>query len=757
MLSFWSSITVEAIFGILNNSSSGRKDIQHQKTEDLALRVLPVLNNCMRSKYGAEAVTACYTIVVILVNQAKLGNKMLDGLMEAVILAHDEASINECLACLAIIATARPNAQIPEKVYKRLLRIPLITQKLLFISRQCQVERLALGCALGALSGLDSDAKRNTFYELMESGLLTEARLRIVLSALSLLLRHSAPGSEEHGLLLEVCRKLAESKHLLHILQATAKQNDVNLELLGSAIEQPLEEDQRDAFDSENDDMLDEHEQASELMLAIQVPNTAVTSFLDPKSNHDFVEMANIFEQAVTAKQTKRFLASEVLGEQNALQQTRYISFLIRIWCSFLPVSVRVAALRAAAITTMRCDAAHTLQNIVPYLLHALADPSPLVRRASAACIANWSGKTPTVSKAQPWGSSDMYDEESGKIAGLKEGDVAILLSNMLKPILEECVMDSNFAITAVRDMLEGSQSLKNQPKQAFKAQSRSSILSFFASHANLTPLLRVRLSLLPIFGFPGKSSDTIRSNVVLPIVRKWCALSAADAISLCKNAGIPLEEAERLHMSALIAREAKSVQMLQELLLTDTNKERITSINAAFDRVNTLWSSMKPDSRLSLAQCLLDLSMKESSDTFDRLCCERALETLRNVKLDTPTLLAFLESVPSAVQMPEGPPAKKRRRTSRNEMARVELSSQHDVQRLLRRLTLVLELIEESNPAQHLALFRTLFTVFGDLQPLKQQSGSELVYLQSMILGSLAPIVNTLKASAKYVTPSNC
>jgi U3 small nucleolar RNA-associated protein 10 len=80
--------------------------------------------------------------------------------------------------------------------------------------------------------------------------------------------------------------------------------------------------------------------------------------------------------------------------------------------------------------------------------------------------------------------------------------------------------------------------------------------------------------------------------------------------------------------------------------------------------------------------------------------------------------------------------------------MARVELASQDDVQRLLRKLTLVLELIEGSNPGQHPALFRDLFTVFGDLQPLKQQSGSELVYLQSMILGSLTPIVDTLKVS---------
>ncbi|KAH7389982.1 hypothetical protein BKA66DRAFT_414358 [Pyrenochaeta sp. MPI-SDFR-AT-0127] len=746
MLSFWSSITVEAIFGILNNSSSGRKDIQLQKTEDLVLRVLPVLNSCMRVKYGAEAVTACYTVVVILVNQAKLGDKVLDGLLEAVILAHDEASMNECLACLAVIAEARSTPQIPGKIHKRLLRIPQVSQKLGFISKQCQVERLALGCALGALSGIDSDEKRSTFYELIESGLLTETRLRIVLSALSLLLRDSAPGSEEHGLLLDVGRKLAETKQLLHLLQTTAKQNDVDLDLLGLSIEQTLEDEQTRGVDSDDDEMPDAEEQDNKTLLAVQVPDTTAISFLDSKSNQNFVEIAETFEQAVTSKQTKQFLASKNLGQDNALQQTRYISLLIRIWCSRLPVPVRAAALRAAAATTMRFDAAHAIQNMVPYLLHALADSSPIVRRAAASCVANLAGKTSADSKAQTWGSSDMYGGESTKIAELKEGDIAILLSSILKPILEECVMDSKFVITAIRDILDGSQSSKNHPKQVIKAQSRGSILSFFASHANLTPLLRVRLCFLPVFSFLGKSSDAIRSNVILPIIRNWCTLSAADATAVCEEEGVLLEEADRCHMNALLAREVKSAQLLQELLLAGTTKERISSTNAIFDRINTLWSSMKSDSRLSLAQSLLDISLKESSDTFDGLCRERALNTLRNIKLDSAILVIFLESVPSAVQMPEGPPAKKRRRTSRNEMARVELSSQHDVQRLLRRLTFVLELIEESNPAQHPALFRNLFSVFGDLQPLKQQSGSELVYLQSIILGCLTPIVNTLK-----------
>jgi U3 small nucleolar RNA-associated protein 10 len=61
----------------------------------------------------------------------------------------------------------------------------------------------------------------------------------------------------------------------------------------------------------------------------------------------------------------------------------------------------------------------------------------------------------------------------------------------------------------------------------------------------------------------------------------------------------------------------------------------------------------------------------------------------------------------------------------------------------------LVLELIEGSVPGDHPALFKHLFTVLGELQQLKQQSGSDLVYLQSLVLGSLTPIVNSIRTES--------
>ncbi|KAF2828264.1 hypothetical protein CC86DRAFT_320947 [Ophiobolus disseminans] len=750
MVSFWSSITAEAVFGMLENTSSGRRDIQAQKTEELVLRVLPVLNSCMRAKYGAETVAACYTIVTVLVGRGELGDKVLDGLMEAAVLAHDEETLNACLACLAVTAEQRSPAQIPARVHKKLLAIPQISQKLALVSKQCRVQRLALGCALGALAGVARNDERSIFQDLLASGLLLESHTRTALSTLVTLIRDYAPGSEERGHLLDLASTLTETPYFLDTMRAAAKQSNVDLESLGLTIGELTEAPQPVDFDTDDDEMLDIDDESKEGAQPVQCPEITVKSFFDTNASKSFDEVADAFEQTLSAgkgKQftIKKFLAADSLHQTNALRQGLYLSFLARLWCSARLTPARVAALRAATSTIKEAEGTCDLQNLVPYLISALADPSPLVRRAAAACV-NASSKC-AKSKSPVWGSSDMYGKASSKIAAMKPEDASTLFLSVLVPILEESVMDSKFAIAAIKDVLEGSPKSKELARQGLKSQTRTSILSFLASHTSLAPLLRVQRALFPIFKFSGKISDAVRANTILPLVQQWCNLSPTDAATDCATESVSLQDMEVAYLSTLMAKEAKSVQLLESIIATNPGKTyRPELVGAAFDQASALWQKMRPELRLSVAQTLLRLSFSDGTYVSDKFRKERAIDILRNVSLDSTTLVTFLESVPAAVTMPEGPPAKKRRRTSRNEMARVELSSQNEVQRLLRKLTLVLELIEGSNPGEHPALFRSLFNVFGDLQPLRQQSGSELVYLQSIILSSLTPIVDTLK-----------
>lgn len=756
MISFWSTITLEAIFGILENTSSGRRDIQSQKTEELVLRILPVLNSCMQAKYGTETVAACYSIVTVLAGRGELGEKVLDSLMEAVVLAHDADLLNACLQCLAVLAEQRSPAQLPPRVIRRLLKVPQLSQKLALISKQCRVHRLTLGCALGALASIDrSEEQRDVFQELMASGLLTETYTRAALAALVSSIGDSAPGSSEHGQLLELAAQLAETTYFLDGMRAAAKSDNVDLESLGLTLAPALETAQTENLD-DDEDMLDVDDVSSQSIAApkVEVPDFAVQSFLESNASQGFAEVVTAFERAASTHQSSQFLASKPLGKDNAVQSNLYLSLLARTWCSSQLPAARIAALRAAAATLKSAEDTCDFQNLIPYLLHALADPSAPVRRAAAACTVALSEASGSQANTSTWGSSKLYgssgkaQKQVSQISQVKSEDVATLLSSILVPILEESVMDPNFAIPAIREVLEGAKSSKSQPKHGMNAQTRTSILSFLASHLSLSPLVRIRIVLLPIFNFSGKVSDPVRSNTILPLIQAWCTLPPGEASTVCDVEKITLEDAYKGHLNALVAREAKSVQLLNGLMIESLDSSKRQLADTIFDKVAVVWPATKSEPRVTLARTLLDISFKEGKYDGEKQCRERAIEILRNAEHDSATLLSFLESVPAAVQMAEGPPTKKRRRTSRNEMARVELASQDDVQRLLRKLTLVLELVEGSNPGQHPALFRNLFTVFGDLQPLKQQLGSELVYLQSMILGSLTPIVDTLKVS---------
>ncbi|KAF1922684.1 U3 small nucleolar RNA-associated protein 10 [Didymella exigua CBS 183.55] len=741
LLHFWASVTYQAIHGILSSGTTGRRALQAQKTEDVLLRVLPVLNSSMRLAHGPDVVVACYLIVHALVTNAQLGDKVLDGLMDAMVRAHDADSLTQCILVLAAVAEQRSSAHIPGAVATRLLKTPQLSSALTAAAAQCSVGRLALGLALAALSRASrSDEKRATFADMVDSKLLTASQTQIALSTLLRALKDSALGSEEHAELLELAAKLAEDGALASRLHMTAKENGVDLESLGLSIDHATEDALAVSFESEDEDMADADD--GSVPSTTPVPSFHATSFLDPTASTDYNAVAAAFEQAVACNQTARFLASPELQQNDADRSDVHLTLLARTWSTSPSAPVRVAALRAAASAMKRTAATADFQNVIPYLVHALCDTSSVVRRSAAACIATLSkraaSKTPKV-----WGSA-LYGNRAGHMAELSADDASTFLTSVLSPVLEECVMDSKFVIPAVRDVLEGSTLAKS--KQSVKAPVRTSVLAFLSSHVAATPLLRVRVNVLPVFNFAGKISASVRNDAIVPLVQQWSAAAASDVAARCADERISVEDADKGHLNALLAKEPKSAQLLGDIISGTLNEERVALVAAAFDQVNAFWPLLKTDARLPLAQTMLHLSLKESTEPFDQLCKERALETLRNVKLDSTTLVTFLDSVPSALPMPDGPPSKKRRRTSRSEMARVDVSSTDELQRLLRRLTLVLELIEGSNPGSHPELFRNLFNVFGDLQPLKQQSGSELVYLQSMILGALTPMVNFFK-----------
>lgn len=747
LLSFWASVTTQAIDAMLQHSSSGRREIQDQRTEELLLKVFPTLNECLKVSMAPEAIMSCYMMIVVLVTKGTFGDKVLDSLMEAVIRSQRAETVESCMLCLAVIAEERAHSTLPVSVAKRLLLFPELSKKLAALSTKTRTRRLALGCALGALDtisrSVSSNESRVLLERLLESQIVQGSHATLVLATLLRLLADSPAGSPQHAQMLEMAIQLSESSQFANMLQTLIKDRRAEFESLGLSIASiDLEPQPQDL--SEDEDMLDMED--VEANSAIPLPTISVTSFLQGNATADFQATVTAFQQVpFSSAKARHFLNSAKFGKSEAVQQPLYFTLLARTWCSPVSSLAKTAAINAATSTIKASETGTDLQNLLPYLLCALADSSSSVRRAAASCIRAISAKAGQ--KADVWGSTGIYGTSSKSLNLLPKGQCAQITSTLLIPILEECVLDPNFVIVAMRTIIEGSNTSKIPAAQGLKSSARAALVSFLTSHCALTPLLRVRLCLFPIFTLVGKSMHNARVNILLPAIQEWCSQSPGKVLDLCNSEGIAVADADGMHLAALMAKEPESVELLLSIISGTTSNDREELIDAAYVRLTSIWASLRLDTQLSVSEALLNLALKDSCTTpVEKLCKARSSETLRAVKLDTQVLVQFMESIPSAMQMPEGPPSKKRRRTSRSEMARMDVQSSDDVQKLLERSTLVLELVESSSPEDHPGLFKPLFGALSELQQLRQQSGSDLVYLQSLILGSLTPLVNAIK-----------
>ncbi|ORY13399.1 hypothetical protein BCR34DRAFT_613402 [Clohesyomyces aquaticus] len=756
LLSFWSGITTQAIDSRLDSTSSGRRGVQDQRMEELLLSVLPVLNECLKYSAVPEAVFGSYMIIIVLVTKGTFDDKVLDSLMEAVILSQETETLESCLACLAVIAEERLQPHLPRAVLKRILKIPNLSQRIMPLAEKCRIGRLALGCVLGALQklGSASDSTENeiVLYNILESRLLDQSQVSTALSTMLRLLSGSTPGSTQHRRLLDLVARLGESSPVSLELQALLTADGAAFEVLGVSLPVATQSNMNGDQNGDDEDMLDVDQEPTQAInhSPLPLPLISQASFLEIQHSKPLEEATAAFEQAAAiSKRLDSFLSSDVLGRDQGFKKTLFPSFMIRSWCGPNSDRVRVAALRATTSLIEEFNSAVDLQVLIPYLVYALSDPCLEVRRSASACVVAVAVKNKALQSSKGvkiWGSSDVYGKSSSKLHILSREQSNELFAAVLIPILEECVMDPNFAISSVKTVLQSTKSSKNKGTKGVKSSERTSFFAFIGSHIALTPLIHLQIRLLPLLDSAEKHAAQIRLSTVLPLLRDWCTLNSQDVEKRCKDEHLEPTNVDRSFLKSLSAKEAESVILLSDIIQGKVNDDRLGLQDTAFDHLNTIWSSLHSENRLSMAKCLLDLALQEGSGKGNELRKERSLETLRNVALNTDVLLGFIESIPTTARMAEGPPATKRRRTSRSENARVETRSSQEIATALRRLTLVLELIEGSAPEEHPALFKNLFAILGELQQLKLQSGSNLAYLQSLVLGSLSSIVNDVK-----------
>jgi U3 small nucleolar RNA-associated protein 10 len=765
----------EAVGGMMDKARSGRKGVQQANEQDVILNLLPTLNEGLAMKKVPDLRVGCYMILSVAASKGALNDKVLTAMMEAVVLGWTTETTVPGIVCLSILAQHRRTKHMPKRVTKELLKVVNLPNHLVELSKQRRIDRFVYSLCLALVDRLGSKGEvvgLPVIQHAIENCILNDSQCNDIVVALI-----SAADELDDTTDAQRIAKPHVASSLVFLTQLPGH--------LGAIVKQALDSSKVDmdqlelklhttirsatALEPSVDDILMEDSEVertesepSFISLLQQLPKRTdnESSFLIHDASHIYPELCRTFLVATAHKANlASFDAAPILRRDSAFEDTLYITFYMRTWSGPYPVIARAAALQ---MVTQRLSNSEKVsvdfQAIVPYAIAGLADASPKVRRAAAELVIAINQLYPTGSDSKKrmkqmsrWSSNAVYSVSD--ITELPSDVASRFVSELLLPALEECVLDSKHIQSVFSKSLNGSKGSelpKQQDSLKLSKATRSSILSFLASHVVHTPLYTVKLRILGCLNQVRSVGDVTRTKVLLPALQQWASLSAPKAVEHCLNEQIDSAEFDRQALLTVAGNDTEGLQFLRRIISGDLASDRSAFMNAGYKRLQAIWPSLKSELQLSFAQNLLDLAQGylEEATAGNETASESSADFLRTTPLSTDILLFFLDQLPTAAKLADKPPATKRRRTSHGEVARTPLQNPEQLAAAIRRVTFVLQLIEGSNPAEHPKLLKGLFSTLAELQHFKAQVSSELAYLQNLVLGSLLNIINAYRSN---------
>ncbi|KAI9814174.1 MAG: snoRNA-binding rRNA-processing protein utp10 [Pycnora praestabilis] len=774
LLSFWASIMTEAVAGMLDSARSGRQDVQRQSEEDVLLRILPVLNEALSMKKVPELRAGCYMLLTVLAKKAKLEDEVLTGMMEAVIIGWTQDTLNAGLLCLAVLAQERQAAKLPKRITKELLKVENLAPELASIHERHRADNFILGLVFGALDRLEKIDKSPglEFVEnILEAKILDDCQAALAFKSLLLTAQNIETkdiiGSVNRIQFARVIKRLINSESVGQTMMKALQDSSIDLDLLEIKLQtvvRPVETLPIEASKDEivQDTVSSKSQDSFETAIAtlpIRTPDEV--SFLSHTKSHVFTRLLYAFTLISTSpSDLVRFVDLPILRKEMAFKESLYFSFFVRVWCGPYPITARAAALQTVAQLLKGVDNRPVdLQALLPAALVGLADSAKRIRRAAAELVVSLNSiyhftgfETKKSKNLKPWGYDDIYGhgDQTKNVKWLSAEEASKLLEQAILPSLEECVLDPKHIEHIIETTIGQTSNRRRSDAKASNVELKQSLrlasMSFLSSHVINTPIFLVKIRLLDMLQHVEKVGSTSRTKLLFPVLEESASLDSGEVSAQCSSEQIDVQVYER-HMTAVVtAGDKTGLQTLQSIVTGEVGTKRPTLIVAAFSRLRELWPSMRMDVTVSVAQFLLDYSLDDTLAANSRKYQENAMDILRNVQLNIDVLSSFVSQLPAATEMQEKPPAAKRRRTSHEEMLAVNSPDMKQMKNSILKIGVVLELVDSSKPEKYPHLLRGLFQVLGELQHYKTQIGSELGYLQQLVLGSLLSICDSFK-----------
>ncbi|KAK1081175.1 snoRNA-binding rRNA-processing protein utp10 [Friedmanniomyces endolithicus] len=711
LLGFWASITAQAVNGMVDATRSGREAIRKQREEDVLLRVLPILQSALSIKGVPELYLGACMIMTILATKASIADKVLDAMMDAITGAWTSQTTEDGLTCLAVIAEEKEHVALPAKVARAVLEADASAQSLHQLSQRHRIDKLVLGIALSGIEVGNVPGLVTLIHESAE-------RKRIDLSKLAPQLALGAPPDTVDETMPDAPQ--VEEPSVRQPGSGSAGPGIPELDFTG-----------------------------------LPAPDDETISFLDPAMNATFEAFLSAFETACASESgVHSALDLPQLQRSRWAERPALLTLLARAWSSSQRPSARARALEAAALEVRahKSPLALDLQALLPYIIVGLADTSHGGRRAAARlCVTiretYGSSAGNTTKTAATWAKESLYGAQTARLHSLCAQDAQKFIDAALLPILEDCILDAQHVSRALSEALKGpdntTPSTGGKEAKAMRTSLRSDVCTFLASHVTVTPVLRVKSDVLAVINSVGKVASDARKKVLIPYVKEWAAMPYERVQASCLAEGIAKHDLDRAVIGSMSYRSSDETSLLQEIA-TGGGGSALEIQAIAVKRLGALFASMKPAGQTALADYLLNLAVGEADVSSD------ALEALRTIQYTPEVLVSLVESLPNAADLQDEPSSTKKRRTSKTEHSTSRKPEPAMLDAAIRRITLVLEVLESAHPEKHPQLLQGLFHLLGELHQYKTLLGSQLVYLQGLLMGCLLSVVKGLKDSPK-------
>lgn len=772
LILFWATTVTEAVAAILDQSRSGRPEAQRQNQEFMVFRVLPVLNVGLSLQDNPDLHVGCYMILTVIVKKCALEDKVLTALLDAT--ASGLAQTKSAgLIYLAVTAEQQVEVRLPKRVINALLKLETLESDLRLLKLDLyNVEKLVLGIILGIVDEVSvaQDARYVRLVRvLIEADLLDESNLSLAITHIVLATQTGYPGSKQ-GLnvqtsMMDLLLSLSEKETVRPILKASPEL-DLRIREAMNFVEPALEREHMEPA-LEHEDQSYTFVSFENALSQIPMHTELEMSFLSHSDSFVFDSLARAFLSAFQSSAKLETICDlSVLGKSLSMSKPLYFSFFVRIWCSHFSAAARAAAIAVVSEGLRGQGLITDPQFLIPYIIYGLADSSRSVRNASANLVmtlSSYYGDSKGTENKQPnhsvLGQGEIYGQgyQSREVVWLSWKEATKILKEILEPSLEECLLDANHILRYLPSLLNGAGQQSNGTEitqKKTKTSVRQAVFAFLCSHVVSTPIFSVKFRLLKILNEVEKVGTLCRTKALLPLLSERTLSKTVEIEALCGKHHISLPQLLDAFVGIVSPSNSDGVHMLESILIRNKGSGSLLLLDAAHQRVRGIWPSLNSNMQLALAKVLLDVAVDDIEENADESWRNEYRLTLMSVSLSTSILQSFLESLSVRPNnTPTQPSTIKRKRGARHVGTTISTQDPQIFRRSIRKITFVMELIENCQAGKHPQLLRGLFQVMNNLQQLKDQSGMDMGYLEVLVMGNISPIVKKLEVNNLVTT----